>query len=105
MVQVYLRNKFNFSEVHGSMNITGHVQSKGRPWGGRHVNFAWDPLRSYFHAPQKNEIHLIFTLCFYIVFAYYLWNFDLNLANKRQRKKKSYNPTCLVITLSAVTMA
>ena len=25
---IYLRNKFHFSEVHGSMNATGHVQSK-----------------------------------------------------------------------------
>ena len=25
---VYLRNKFHFSEVHRSMNATGHVQSK-----------------------------------------------------------------------------
>ena len=25
---IHLRNKFNFSEVHGSMNATGHVQSK-----------------------------------------------------------------------------
>ena len=25
---IYLRNKFHFSEVHGSMNVTGQVQSK-----------------------------------------------------------------------------
>ena len=25
---IYLRNKFHFSEVHGSMNATGHVQIK-----------------------------------------------------------------------------
>ena len=25
---IYLRNKFHFSEVHGSMNAMGHVQSK-----------------------------------------------------------------------------
>ena len=25
---IYLRNKFHFSEVHGSMNATGHVQGK-----------------------------------------------------------------------------
>ena len=24
-----------------------------------HVNFTWDPLRSYFDEPQKNEIHLL----------------------------------------------
>ena len=28
---IYLRNKFHFSAVHGSMNATGHVQSKWRP--------------------------------------------------------------------------
>ena len=27
---IYLRNKFHFSEVHGSMNATGHVQIKWR---------------------------------------------------------------------------
>ena len=27
---------------------------------GRHDNFARDPLRSYFHEPQKNEIHLLY---------------------------------------------
>ena len=26
----------------------------------RHINFARDPLRSYFHEPQKNEIHLLY---------------------------------------------
>ena len=46
-----LRNKFHFSEVHGSMNATGHV---------KHVNFACDPLRSYFHEPLKNEIHILY---------------------------------------------
>ena len=30
---VYLRNKFHFPEVHGSMNATDHVQSKWRPKG------------------------------------------------------------------------
>ena len=24
------------------------------------LNFARDPLRSYFHEPQKNEIHLLY---------------------------------------------
>ena len=37
------------------MNAIGYVQSK---W--RHVNFVRDPLRSYFHDPQKNEIHLLY---------------------------------------------
>ena len=34
------------------MNAMGHVQS--------HVNFARDPLCSYFHEPPKNEIHLLY---------------------------------------------
>ena len=25
-----------------------------------HINFARDPLCSYFHEPQKNEIHLLY---------------------------------------------
>ena len=29
----YLRNKFHFSEVHGSMNAMGHMQSKWHPKG------------------------------------------------------------------------
>ena len=29
----YLRNKFHFSEGHGSMNAMGYVQSKWRPKG------------------------------------------------------------------------
>ena len=40
----YLRNKFHFSEGHGSMNAMGPR----------------DPLRSYFHDPQKNETHLLY---------------------------------------------
>ena len=65
------------------------------------VNFARDPLRSYsgvtlnLHGARcvhtsmncrKWNSSLIFTLCFYIVFVHYLWNFDLNLANKQRRK-------------------
>ena len=36
------------------MNSMGAVQSKWRPY------FARNPLRSYFHEPQKNEIHLLY---------------------------------------------
>ena len=31
LIHMYLRNKFHFSEVHGSMNAMGHVQSKWHP--------------------------------------------------------------------------
>ena len=35
---------------------------------------------------EKWNSSLMFILCFYIIFDHYLWNFDLNLANKRRRK-------------------
>ena len=54
-----------------------------------------DPLRSYIHEPQENEIYLLYLNFFYIVLVHYLCNFDLNLANK------SSNPTCLVITFNS----
>ena len=41
---VHFRNKFHFSEIHGSMNATGHVQSYA-------TYFARDPMHSYFHEP------------------------------------------------------
>ena len=47
---VHFRNKFHFSEVHGSMNA--RVTCK--------VSDARDSLRSYFQEPQKNEIHLLY---------------------------------------------
>ena len=54
-----------------------------------YVIFARDPLLSYFPEPIKKKkkkkkwnSSVIFTLCFYIVFVHYLWNF----ANKRRRK-------------------
>ena len=63
-----------------------HLRNKLTP-EGRHVNFARDPLRSYCHEPKKSEVHLLYLhFVFYIVFVHYLWNFDLNLANKRRRK-------------------
>ena len=39
------------------MNAMGHVQSKWRPKSVKLT--AWDPLRSYFDEPQKNEIYLL----------------------------------------------
>ena len=57
-----LRDEFYFSEAHESMNAMGHVQS--------HVNFARDPLRSYFHEPQKNEIHLLYLHFDFISFLF-----------------------------------
>ena len=56
---------------------------------GRHVNFAQDPLCSYFHEPPKNEIHLLHVYL-HCVFTSFLFIFSgffyLNLANKWRRK-------------------
>ena len=71
---IYLRNKFHFSEVHGSMNATGHVISK------------WPVAFIHPWTSEKWNSSLIFTFCFYIVFVHYLWNFGLNLGNERRRK-------------------
>ena len=82
---IVLRNKFCFSEVHGSRNATCHVQSK---WCLKDVMLTLHGTRCI-HTSMNSEkwnLSLILTLCFYIVFVPYLWNFDLNLANKRRRK-------------------
>ena len=57
---------------------------------------ARDPLRSYFHEPQKNEIHLfylhfVFTTCLFITYGILFLILQI----------KSYNPTCLVITFNS----
>ena len=82
---LHLRNKFHFSEVHGRMNATDHVQNNWRPksvtltlHGTRCVLLPW--------TSEKWNSSLKFTLCFYIVFVHYLWHFYLQLANKRRRK-------------------
>ena len=53
------------------MNATGHVQSKWLPKGV--AFFARDPLCSYVHEPQTNEIpllylHFVFTSFLFIIF-------------------------------------
>ena len=67
------------------MNATGHVQSK---WRTKGVTLTLHRTRCI-HASinlKKWNSSLIFTLCFYIIFVHCLWNFHLNLANKRRRK-------------------
>ena len=94
---IYLRNKFHFSEVHGSMNATGHVQIKWRPYlctGPVAFILPW--------TSEKRNSSLIFTFCFYIVFVHYLWNFGLNLGNERRRKVITRRVSLLRST--AVTM-
>ena len=85
------RYKFHFSEIHGSMNTTDHVQSK---WCPMHCT------RCFHTSVNIRKIKFIsyITLCSYIVFVHYLWNFDLNLASTAA--KKHYNTACLVITFN-----
>ena len=45
---------------------------------GRHANFARNLLRSYFHEPQKNEMHLlylhfVFTSILFIICEIFIW--------------------------------
>ena len=60
------------------MNAMGHMQRKSF---GRHVNFARDPLRSYFHDPQENEIHLLYL-------HYFRNNFHQLKANLKRKNWK-----------------
>ena len=40
---------------------------------------------------QMKFISYIYTLFYIVFFVHYLWNFDLNLANKRRRKVIMFN--------------
>ena len=78
---IYLRNKFHFSEIHGRIYAMGYVQSR------RHVNFAQDPLRSYFHEPQKNEIHLLYLYFVFTSFLFSICEVVIKLMQSRLRRK------------------
>ena len=62
-----LINKFHFYDIHRGMNAMGRVQSKGR-----HVNFARDPLRSYFDECQN----LKFISYIYIILGIFSINYN-----------------------------
>ena len=49
----FIGDEFHFSEVHGSMNATGPVQCQCITY------FERDPLHSYIHEPQKDEIYFL----------------------------------------------
>ena len=57
---------------------------------GCHVNFAWDPLGSYFDETkcQKNEIcfSYIYPLFFNIIIIHYLWSLNVNLGTYAVKK-------------------
>ena len=57
-----------------------------------HINFAQDPLHSYFDECQKKEIHLLYLLHIIFIsfffFFHYLRSFEVNLV--KQVAKKSY---------------
>ena len=78
---IYLRNKFHFSEVHGSMNTTGPVAFI-LPWTSE----------------KKKFISYI-----YILFLHRFCSLSVEFWFKSWKwaAKKSYNPTCLVITFNS----
>ena len=86
----HLINKFNFSDVHWSMNAVGLVQSK---WG---VTLTLHLIQGVY--TLMNVIKLNFISHIYTLFVHYLWSFDLNLVKLTQ--KKSYESTCLIITFN-----
>ena len=66
---IQFRNKFDFTDIHRSMNAMDHMQNK---WHWRlHGNFAWNPLRLYFDECQKNEIHLLYL---HFIFSSFLFS-------------------------------
>ena len=72
---IHLRNKFHFSEVHQSMNAMGYMQGK---WCLKGVMLTWHEthcVHSLMNIRKKWNSSLIYTLCFYIVFAHHLWIF------------------------------
>ena len=64
-----------------------------------HINFAWDPLRSYFDEPQKKWnstlIFILFLHRFCSLFVKF-WFISCKI-----RAKKSYKPMCLVTTFNS----
>ena len=71
-VRIYLRNKFNFSEVHESMNATGPVQSSGVTLtlhGNRCVHISMNLRKIKF----ISDIYtLIFTTFLFIICAIFI---------------------------------
>ena len=63
------------------------------------LNFARDPLRSYFYEPQKKKIMSYI----YILFLHRFCSLFVEFWFKSWKwaAKKSYNPTCLVITFNS----
>ena len=61
------------------------------------LNFARDPLRSYFHEPQKkiSYIYILFLHRFCSLFVEFWFK------SWKWAAKKSYYPTCLVITFNS----
>ena len=60
---VNLRNKFHFSEVHGSMNETGHMQSKWRPKGVTLTLHGTHCVHTSMSFRKMKFIFYIYTLC------------------------------------------
>ena len=82
----HLSNKFHFSEVPGSMNAMVPVQSIKMTPERHHVNFAWDPLRSYFDEPQKKMELFFYIYVFYKRSTNYFRAFCVKFANYAAKK-------------------
>ena len=86
-------NKFYFSDVHLSMNTMGLVQSKWCPKG---VKLTLHGIHCIHTSMKVRKIHLIFTLCFYIGFIYYLfWWKRIQISGKEKLQLM-----CLVIVFN-----
>ena len=53
----------------------------------RHVNFARDPLRSYLHEPQKNEIHLLYLHCDFTSFLFIICGIFIKILQISEEEK------------------
>ena len=81
--KIHLRNKFHFSEVHGNMNSTDHVQSKWCPKG---VTLTLHRTGCVYLRKIRSFVYLRKILVFTPFMTIILWNFDLSLENNRRRK-------------------
>ena len=68
------KNEFNFSNVHGIMNISGFLQK------GLHVNF--EETRSIHDAMNRSKLNLLLIFTFYYRYLKYEKKNDFNLGIK-----------------------
>ena len=95
---MYLQNKFNFSDIHRSMNAMGLGQSKWRPKGIMFTLHRTHCLHTLMNVRKMKFISYIYTsflhrfCCLFVMF----W-----CKSCRVSGEESYKPTCLVITFNS----